>query len=156
KLLRALDAYLAIKHRFFRLARQPVFAGTPGLRHFDENHFGRLRRTSRPWGGFRPQLYEPGPQRRMTDTADACIYLMESRDLRKVELRFAPFRELAEYIRFFRSWADLERQINDWARDLSRTPAEFRFSVHFKRTSGTVRKGLDLERPATARILTEL
>ena len=156
-ILRRLDRYLRHKHRFFRLVRQPVFEGIPGLRHFDRNFFPLLRRSDPKRSRARRRAFGPGPRRYMGDIADACMYLLESADLRRIELRIAPEDSFAGYIRFLGSWAELEKQLQQWHKEQQRHGSlEVRFAVHFKRSLGNMRRGHDASVPDTVRMLRAL
>ena len=89
-----LDSYLQHKHRYCRLARQPVFDTYAGLRHFDTRYFGVLKRA--PRGPRHPVQvpYASSTRHQMTPIGDACSYLLESKDLRRIELRMAPFENV--------------------------------------------------------------
>jgi hypothetical protein len=116
------------------LARQPVFDTYAGLRHFDTRYFGVLKRSSRGPQYPVQVAYASSTRHQMTPIGDACSYLLESKGLRRIELRMAPFDNVREYLRFFKDWHGLQQQLNDALKARQREPVDIRFAVHFKRT----------------------
>lgn len=156
-----LDVYLTHKHRFFRLVRQRAFSTQPGLRQFDVRYFSALKTSAAKVPNF---AYGSSPRLEMTAQGDACRYVMESKDLRRIELRIAPVERASECLRFFKLWETLKNQLK--LRLISRgknNPLDLdniRFAVHFKRTRereqsvkrlpDAVRKRLALDRQTVA------
>lgn len=137
-----LDRYVALKHRFARLAKQPVFETTIGLKHFNSQYFRRLDRQDISASGRRRKgMRVPGSTFRqshrflMKGTGDACAYLFETRTLQKLELRIAPLQRAPDYWRFFKLWGRLKQdQLYPWLLKHGRAPPEIRFAVHFSRS----------------------
>ena len=148
-ILRILDVYLCEKQRFLHYVRQETFSNVPGLRRFDRRYFSALKRKTPPRENSiqamqRPERATPlvsntaqhgcafaiSPRIAMSPYGDVCRYLLESPDLRRIELRIAPFDTATEYLHFFHSWKSLLKQIKS---ECGRDP-EIRFAVHFKRT----------------------
>jgi hypothetical protein len=141
-----LDNYLRHKHRYCHLVRQPGFDTYIGLRYFDTCYFGALKRSA--LGPRHPVqvAFASSPRLRMAPIGDACSYLLESEGLQRIELRMAPFENAQDYIRFFKDWCDLQRQINKVLKG-KRERLDIRFAVHFKRTARTM-PTLDPRHPA--------
>ena len=80
---------------------------------------------------------------------EACQFLMESKALRRIELRISPLDSANEYIRFFKSWSLLEKQIEN--------PPEIRFAVHFRRSPKRNRRSLsDADRVSDEAIMLKM
>jgi Adenosine deaminase len=134
RILPHLDAYLLHKHRFHRLVRQPIFTTTPGLRHFDARYFRALQHKAGARHAPAASTYGRSTRLQMTPTGDACAYLLESKALRRIELRIAPLERASRYHRFFGLWHELKQQIDrHLAKEGIGTP-HIRFAVHFKRS----------------------
>lgn len=132
-----LDRYLNLKHRFFSIVRQPAFANMPGLRTFDRRYFGALK-VQKSSEGFGHSGYGESMRRVQAPLANACMYMLESPTLERLELRIAPFPRAPDYLRFFHGWRRLHAEIQA-SLDLKDTPArrpQIRFAVHFKRSAG--------------------
>ncbi|EJW10759.1 hypothetical protein A33M_4095 [Rhodovulum sp. PH10] len=147
---RSLDLYLSHKHRYFRLVRQGTFSSPPGLRQFDKRYFSALKRTS----AKRPAVsYGTSPRQTLTPEGDGCRYLMESNDLRRIELRIAPAESRIEYLRSFKEREMLIERLKAalnaacaWGEgppslDIDRRFPDIRYAVHFKRTRGAPARG---------------
>lgn len=138
-LVRNLDMYLGRKHGFFALVRQPAFLNAPGLRQFDKRYFGVLKTKAR--GDRGPDSYKPNLRKRMIPIGNAFRYLTESPDLKRIELRMAPYSRAPDYLRFFKDWSQLKGQIDRRFREEAEQRGELprqvdvRFAVHFKRSA---------------------
>jgi hypothetical protein len=132
----ALHGYLGAKHQFFRMTRQAIFDGVPGLRHFDEQYFRRTRRSGRRgWTGALGSRWGSSPRRDFAPVADACMYMLESPHLQRLELRFAPsWKTAADVVRFFHFWDTVDQEIAVYLTKLGREPVDIRFAIHFSRT----------------------
>lgn len=131
-----LDLYLLRKHRFAELSTQPIFEPAVGLRHFNGQYFRRLNTSRRDIdAGLGDARFRTSHRFTMAATGDACAFLLESKDLRRVELRIAPMARAPDYWRFFSRWRKLKtEQIDPWLAGQGRPPVDIRFAVHFKRT----------------------
>ncbi len=138
-LLRHFDLYLLHKHRFYGLVRQGAFPAEPGLRHFELRYFSALKRA-RPRDDWRRPSPAYGESARLTmkPYGDACRYLTESKTLQRIELRISPFERTADYLRFFKLWAQLKKQLDDFFKPSRRL--DIRFTVHFRRSLARSRR----------------
>lgn len=133
-LLTALDAYLSARHLFFGLTRQPAFVGEVGLRTFVREHFPRLKQsrgrrdpTGQAWS------IEPSPKLSLQPALDAVAFQSESRDLKKLELRIAPFNRAKDYWRFFKTWRRLQKVLDSDLSAKGHDMPDVRFAIHFLR-----------------------
>jgi hypothetical protein len=134
----ALHTYLGYKHRFFRLLRQPILDGAPGLRYFDDHYFRRAYSAPRrAFTGALGSRLRSSPRRDLAPFADACMYLMESPNVRRIELRFAPWGTPADLVRLLGFWQRFEEKLDKDLRRQKRRPADIRFALHFVRSSKT-------------------
>jgi hypothetical protein len=133
--LRELDLYLSIKHRFFETVRQAAFPTEPGLRHFELDYFSALKRVV-PREKWRRSIRaaESSPRLAMSSFGDACQFLLESKVLKRIELRISPLEHANAYIRFFKSWHTLKQQIDNDLKSKGRNMPDIRFAVHFRRS----------------------
>jgi len=151
--VKLLDRYTHLKNRFYRRARQPALVGARGLRDFDTRYFKSLKRENRidkmprryrksgaaGRGTQQGQSYAQSIRFAMQPTGDACRYLLESEDLKRVELRIAPFGTAVEY---WRQFSRFNRLIGQLKRAHTNRDFEIRFAVHFKRSNEVVPGGV--------------
>lgn len=132
-----LDKYLDHKNRFFARVREPAFTAAPGLHYFADRYFRALQ-SNQARSRWRSNAIRYGSSKRleMTPFGDACQYLLESRNLRRVELRIAPFDRAPDYWRFFKKWSLLKHQIDADQISRQKATADIRFAIHFKRSRG--------------------
>src|SRR5260221_158507 len=68
----------------------------------------------------------------MAAYGDACRYLLESKDIRKIELRISPLDSKVKYLTFFKRWDTLRRALRrEYGRSIF---PQVRYAVHFQRT----------------------
>jgi hypothetical protein len=153
----AMHRYLGHKHRFFRIMRQPILDGTPGLRFFDDQYFQKaVPARRRAFTGALGSRLKSSPRRDLAPFADACMYLMESPHLRRLELRFAPWGTASDLVRLFKFWDRLVREIDADFRRWKQQPADIRFALHFVRSTKGSRAGKQQAPTETGRIMKEL
>jgi len=141
----ALWRYVAAKHQFQRCTRQPAFAATPGLTHFDgrffraTKHNERGRHAARPIGG--PPSFRSGKGFARVEHEAAARVLAEEGCLAEVELRISPFDRVADYLAFLSNW---QRILSGLREDpaFGQLP-DVRFAVHLVRTHGAHEKRLE-------------
>lgn len=127
EMTRRLDGYLLAKSLFARASRQPSET-RPGLAHFDDQHFRSLKPSSTLTGG-----YGTSGRLQLLPSGDALAFLLESPDLRRIELRIAPLPSAAGYGEFARHFDRLARDIAKDRRPHG-PPVDIRFAVHYKRS----------------------
>ncbi len=143
-LLHQVDVYLSHKHRFFEIVRQSAFPTEPGLRHFELNYFSALKKTVPRDRWRKPSLAgESSPRLAMNPFGDACRFLMESKMLKRIELRISPLENASEYLRFFKSWRELEKRLKKPLKEADRRVLDIRFTVHFRRSLKRSRRSLN-------------
>ncbi|MDH3602908.1 MAG: hypothetical protein OEU26_25130 [Candidatus Tectomicrobia bacterium] len=151
-----LDRYLQHKHRYGRLARQPIFDSNTGLRHFDTRYFGVLKRSPQGPRHALDVSYASSPRHEMTPIGDACAYLLETEHLQRLEIRISPYDTPQAYLRFFKRWHSLEQQVK---KKHKKRDVDLRVAIHFKR-SARVKPIYDpsyhTEMPVAKRLLREL
>lgn len=130
-----LDAYLGHKNRFMALVRQPIFAGTPGLRLFDTRYVGALWRPSAKRTRRRQPIFRSSMRFHTRREANAAAYMLESPHLRRIELRLAPFRRPIDYLLFFKHWNMAVQELGGTFSTPQRPALDIRFAVHFLRTA---------------------
>jgi len=148
-LVRDLDVYLSHKHRFFGLVRQRTFSSEPGLRHFSLRYFHALKSSSLRTREVPKLSYGMSPRLQMIPFGDACQYILESRDLRRVEFRITPFNSKNEYLKFFHMW---DKLLNVLRRSYQELP-DIRFAVHFYRSRKQGRRRAEPESDAKSKLL---
>lgn len=156
-----LDQYCALKHRFSRIAKQPIFEAPVGLKYFSDRYFRRLERRE---GDERARQRDRALVRHrdshrftMEPTANACAFVLESPPLRKVELRIAPMARAPDYWRYFQLWNRFkEKQLDPWLKDHGREPVQIGFAVHFKRGVSAQRRSKTSVASTTHQRLIEL
>lgn len=152
-----LDAYLAAKHRFTRLCRQPVFEPNVGLKFFNDRYFRRLeaKTDKQPLRAF--AKFRQSHRFTMEPIANACAFLAESHPMRRVELRIAPLPRARDYWRFFSLWNRFcEEQLGHWVKATRSEPMSVGFAVHFKRTASRQRRDGQFSAPRNELLLREL
>jgi hypothetical protein len=157
ELLKALHGYLGYKHEFHRIARQPLFESPPGLRYFDEQFFRRTQRARRAWTGSLGARWGYSPRRDFGPYADACMYLVESPHLRRLELRVAPgWKTAADAVRQFKFWDIISQEVERYLKQCGHPAVEIRFAVHFVRSRKGSTQRPEVETTETGRIMSDL
>jgi hypothetical protein len=124
----ALDLYLQAKSAFIRAHQQPPGLN-PGLGVFRLYAEATKPLTSVP--RRKALRWTPSPALGASlHYSDLAFFLSQSvPHLRRLELRLAPFPELGDYARFFKTWTEIEKALPEVQQGL-----DIRFAIHFKRS----------------------